>query len=89
MAREISQVKAPATRGIEDKITERAIQHIVDEINRLIEAVNLKQTVLEQKESDGSEGNIRLASREGVYYIQGRTKDGWAETAALTLVEKE
>ena len=87
--REISQVKAPSTSGIEDPVVEQAIKQLTDELNKLIEAVNKKHTILEQKESGGSEGNIRLAERNGIYYIQGRTRDGWAETAALTLVEKE
>ena len=71
---------------VTDANMQRVIDKIYDDLNELISAVNNTNTVIEQDEFAGKEGDIRVVkSIDGTSYeIQGRTSEGWAK-ASLTL----
>ena len=68
---------------------ERAIQQIYDDINDVINAVNSYS--LDEKGYGGNIGDIRIVqSQSGTsskYYIEFRTKDGWARSEGTLISE--
>ena len=67
----------------------RAIQQIYDDINDIINTVN--NYSLEEKGYEGKVGDIRIIeSQEGStskYYIEFKTKDGWARSEGALISE--
>ncbi len=67
----------------------RAIQQIYDDINDIINAVNAYS--LEERGEVGKVGDIRIIqSQSGAssrYYIEFRTKDGWARSEGTLISE--
>jgi hypothetical protein len=61
---------------------ERTVQQIYDDINDIINSVN--QFQLEEVGFQGKVGDIRIMQEQSGsssnYYIEFRTKDGWART---------
>ena len=74
-----SNLKAPKVNEPE---TQRAIEKIYDDLNKLIDGVNnTKGSVTE--EYDGEPGDIRLVkAQKGVYTLEARGDEGWV-TAVL------
>jgi len=66
---------------------ERIIQHIYDDINEIIRALNSQS--LETQEERGQTGDIKIVVTDvNTYELRAKTKDGWAKVD-LSFVDKE
>ena len=68
---------------------ERPIQQIYDDINDIINSVN--RFHLEGEETEGKIGDIRITQTQddntNRYYIEFRTRDGWARSEGTIINE--
>ena len=74
------------SQKINENNAQRVVDKIYDDLNELIDAVNNRETIMDNEEFSGKEGDIRVvrAPNGTSYEIQGRTSEGWAKTS-LTL----